>query len=157
MKTDDFRGKYVRGTGDSDYLRLIDESFAMLHTSGELPYLKMLYKSETDMFGEGFLWGNGWWIQNSYGFALGAAPDGLGEKTASVYAECVSLLKTETEPMRRRMLEEILASCTAAAERRRLPFDRHTLRPMTEDRRTQIIDAYDKTAETLYEGYLRIR
>lgn len=86
-----------------------------------------------------------------------AAPDGLGEKTASIYAECVSLLKTETEPMRRRMLEEILASCTAAAERRRLPFDRHTLRPMTEDRRTQIIDAYDKTAETLYEGYLRKR
>lgn len=69
-----YNGKHISGTGDAAWLGLIDKSFAMLHSSPVLPNLKMLYKSATDHFSEGFIWGNGWWIQNSYGFTLGAVP-----------------------------------------------------------------------------------
>ena len=69
-----YTGTYVWGTGDGAWLELIDKSCSMLRTSPTLPHLKMLYKSETDMFSEGFIWGTGWWIQNSYGFTMGAVP-----------------------------------------------------------------------------------
>ena len=69
-----YNGQHIRGTGDTAWLELIDKSFSMLHSSPTLPNLKMLYKSATDHFSEGFIWGNGWWIQNSYGFTLGASP-----------------------------------------------------------------------------------
>ena len=69
-----YNGTHIRGKGDAAWLELIDKSFSMLHSSPTLPNLKMLYKSATDHFSEGFIWGNGWWIQNSYGFTLGAVP-----------------------------------------------------------------------------------
>lgn len=69
-----YNGKHIGGKGDAAWLELIDKSFGMLHSSPTLPNLKMLYKSATDHFSEGFIWGNGWWIQNSYGFTLGAVP-----------------------------------------------------------------------------------
>lgn len=65
---------FIKGSGSPDKLRLIDESFAMLHDSPTLPDLRMLYKSSSDMLSEGFIWGDGWWIQNSFGFAMGAVP-----------------------------------------------------------------------------------
>lgn len=65
---------FITGTGNETYLRLIDDSFSMLHNSPTLPNLRMLYKSATDMFSEGFIWGCGWWIQNSFGFTMGAVP-----------------------------------------------------------------------------------
>ena len=49
-------------------------------------------------------------------------------------------------------LREILSSVEAAALRRRLPFDRHELRPMTDEKRAQILNLYDQTARELYEG-----
>ncbi len=67
-------GTHISGKGSGGKLELIDKSFSMLHSSPVLPNLKMLYKSATDMFSEGFIWGNGWWIQNSYGFTMGAVP-----------------------------------------------------------------------------------
>ena len=67
-------GNDIGGSGNENWLRLIDESFAMLRSSPVLPNLKMLYKSSTDMFSEGFIWGDGWWIQNSFGFTMGAVP-----------------------------------------------------------------------------------
>ncbi len=69
-----YQGKYISGSGNPDRLSLIDKSFAALNTSPTLPHLKMLYKSATDMLSEGFIWGTGWWIQNSYGFTMGAIP-----------------------------------------------------------------------------------
>ena len=69
----EYRGKYIDGRGDNDWLLLIDRSCEMLHASENLPCLPMLYRSKNNMFSEGFIW-DGWWIQNSYGFALGAVP-----------------------------------------------------------------------------------
>lgn len=69
-----YQGTYISGSGNPDRLSLIDKSFAALNTSPTLPHLKMLYKSSSDMLSEGFIWGTGWWIQNSYGFTMGAVP-----------------------------------------------------------------------------------
>jgi hypothetical protein len=57
-----------------EWLSLIEKSFSMLYPNPVLPYLQMLYNPENDTFKEGFIWGNAWWIQNSYGFVLGAVP-----------------------------------------------------------------------------------
>lgn len=72
--TASYHGNFISGIGNSERLSLLDKSFAMLNASPTLPCLKMLYKSGTDMFSEGFIWGGAWWIQNSYGFTLGAVP-----------------------------------------------------------------------------------
>ena len=69
-----YQGQHISGCGDPAYLELIDNSFGALRSSPTLPNLKMLYKSATDMLSEGFIWGTGWWIQNSYGFTMGAIP-----------------------------------------------------------------------------------
>ena len=69
-----YQGTHISGQGNPAYLQLIDKSFGALRSSPTLPNLKMLYKSATDMFSEGFIWGTGWWIQNSYGFTMGAIP-----------------------------------------------------------------------------------
>ena len=73
-----YHGTHITGKGNADYLKLIDQSFAMLHATPDLPSLQMLYNpdmgGEKDMLTEGFIWGGGWWIQNSYGFTLGAIP-----------------------------------------------------------------------------------
>lgn len=69
-----FNGRYVCGKGCADKLRLIEKSFAMLRPNGELPFIQMVWNPEKDTFKEGFIWGNGFWMQNSYGFVLGAAP-----------------------------------------------------------------------------------
>ncbi|MBE6542577.1 MAG: hypothetical protein E7672_09080 [Ruminococcaceae bacterium] len=69
-----YNGKYITGKGDKEKLDLIEKSFAMLNTTPVLPNLKMLYTSQCDSFCEGFIWGPAWWIQNSYGFTMGAVP-----------------------------------------------------------------------------------
>lgn len=69
----EYQGKYVDGKGNKEWLCLIDMSCEMLHSSENLPCLPMLYRSKNNMFSEGFIW-DGWWIQNSYGFSLGAIP-----------------------------------------------------------------------------------
>jgi len=68
-----YEGKYCTGTGDADFLRLIDESFAFFHPNPVVPNLTMIYKPEWDTFTEGAGWG-AWWIQNSYGFSYAATP-----------------------------------------------------------------------------------
>ena len=69
-----YTGKHISGEGSQEKLELIDRSFSMLRSSPLLPNLKMLYKSLTDMLSEGFIWGTGWWMQNSFGFTMGAIP-----------------------------------------------------------------------------------
>ena len=74
MRKIKYNGRYVSGTGERRWMELIDKSAEVLHASPRLPGIAMLYKAEFDHFVEGFIWGNGWWIQNSYGFTLGAIP-----------------------------------------------------------------------------------
>lgn len=68
-----YEGKYCSGTGDTNFLRLIDESFAFFHPNPVVPNITMLYNSGWDTFTEGAAW-NAWWIQNSYGFSYAATP-----------------------------------------------------------------------------------
>ncbi len=69
-----YNGRYISGSGDEKWLRLLDDSFSMLRPTPHLPYLQMLWSESYDTFKEGFIWGEGFWAQNSYGFALGALP-----------------------------------------------------------------------------------
>ncbi len=73
LNPDRYEGKYCNGEGDSDFLRLIDESFAFFHPNPVVPNLTMVYKPEWNTFTEGAGWG-AWWIQNSYGFSYSATP-----------------------------------------------------------------------------------
>lgn len=68
-----YEGKFCSGSGDINYLRLIDESFAFLNPNPAVPNLSMIYEPEWDTFVEGAGW-NAWWIQNSYGFSYAATP-----------------------------------------------------------------------------------
>ena len=68
-----YNGKYCSGTGDIDFLRLIDESFAFFHPNPVVPNLTMIYNGDWDTFTEGAGWG-AWWIQNSYGFSYAVTP-----------------------------------------------------------------------------------
>jgi hypothetical protein len=68
-----YDGKFCTGTGDVDFLRLIDESFAFFNPNPVVPNLTMIYKPEWDTFSEGAGW-NAWWIQNGYGFSYSATP-----------------------------------------------------------------------------------
>ncbi len=73
LNTFAYEGKYCSGTGDKNFLRLIDESFAYFHPNPVVPNLSMIYNAEWDTFTEGAGWG-AWWIQNSYGFSYAATP-----------------------------------------------------------------------------------
>ncbi len=68
-----YKGKYCEGTGDIEYLRLIDESFAFYYPNPVVPDISMLYQTDWDTFVEGAGW-DAWWIQNSYGFSYAATP-----------------------------------------------------------------------------------
>ena len=68
-----YDGKYCSGSGDVDFLRLIDESFAFFHPNPVVPNITMIYNGDWDTFTEGAGWG-AWWIQNSYGFSYSATP-----------------------------------------------------------------------------------
>lgn len=69
----EFKGKYCSGTGDIEYLRLIDRSFDFFHPSADVPNISMLYYPEWDCLIEGSKW-QAWWIQNSYGTTYCALP-----------------------------------------------------------------------------------
>jgi hypothetical protein len=68
-----YNGEFCSGEGDTNFLRLIDQSFAFFSPNPTVPNLAMLYKPEWDTFVEGAGW-NAWWIQNSYGFSYAATP-----------------------------------------------------------------------------------
>lgn len=68
-----FEGLFCTGTGDVEFLRLIDESFAFFHSNPVVPSLGMLYQPEWDLLIQGANW-DAWWIQNSYGLAYAATP-----------------------------------------------------------------------------------
>jgi len=66
-------GRFCSGSGDIEYLELLDKSLAMFAPQEELPFFQMLYCPEYKTLKEGFMWGNGWWIQNTFGFSKNAA------------------------------------------------------------------------------------
>ena len=68
-----YDGPFCSGSGDVDFLRLIDESFAFFHPNPIVPNLTMIYRPDWDTFTEGAGWG-AWWIQNSYGFSYAVTP-----------------------------------------------------------------------------------
>lgn len=72
-KPNQYEGIYCSGTGDIDFLRLIDESFAFFNPNPVVPNLTMVYKPDWNTFSEGAAW-DAWWIQNSYGFSYAATP-----------------------------------------------------------------------------------
>ena len=72
-----FEGQFYRGTGDVDYLQLLDISRRMLDPDPEFQNLPMLYTPAWNGFVEGPTWG-AWWIQNSYGTTYCALPSAAG-------------------------------------------------------------------------------
>jgi hypothetical protein len=68
-----FAGKFYRGTGDVEYLQLLDIARRMFEPDPELQSLPMLYAPAWNGFVEGPTWG-AWWIQNSYGPTYCALP-----------------------------------------------------------------------------------
>ena len=50
------------------------------------------------------------------------------------------------------LISEIMHSIETAALRRRLPFNKHILRPMTDQKIKEIIRTYDQTVYELYNG-----
>jgi hypothetical protein len=68
-----FEGAYYRGTGDVEYLQLLDTAHRMLAPDPEYQNLAMLYTPAWNGLTEGPTW-NAWWIQNSYGTTYCALP-----------------------------------------------------------------------------------
>ena len=72
-KNEVYEGVYCSGSGDIDYLSLIDESFAFFNPNPVVPNLTMIYEPKWNTFVEGAGW-DAWWIQNSYGFSYAVTP-----------------------------------------------------------------------------------
>lgn len=68
-----FRGRHFAGTGDVEYLELLDTARRMLRPDPEFQSLSMLYAPAWNGFVEGPTW-DAWWIQNSYGTTYGLIP-----------------------------------------------------------------------------------
>ena len=68
-----FEGRHFRGTGDTEYLELLDISRRMFEPDAEFLNVSMLYTPKWNGLVEGPTWG-AWWIQNSYGTTYAALP-----------------------------------------------------------------------------------
>lgn len=68
-----YDGKYCKGTGDADFLRIIDRSFSCLHPNPDLPNISFVYSKQSDTLIEGETW-TYWWIQNSFGGTYCSGP-----------------------------------------------------------------------------------
>ncbi|HOE67049.1 MAG TPA: hypothetical protein PLO62_11040 [Candidatus Hydrogenedentes bacterium] len=68
-----FEGKYFSGSGDVEYLQLLDISRRMFAPDPEFQNMSMLYMPEWNGLVEGPTWG-AWWVQNSYGATYCALP-----------------------------------------------------------------------------------
>ena len=68
-----FEGKYYRGAGDGEYLRLLEVARRMFEPDPELQNLSMLYEPKWNGLVEGPTW-DAWWIQNSYGTTYSILP-----------------------------------------------------------------------------------
>jgi hypothetical protein len=73
LASDQFSGKFFRGTGDVEYLQYLDIARRMFAPDPEFQNLPMLYTPKWNGFVEGPTW-DAWWIQNSYGTTYCALP-----------------------------------------------------------------------------------
>jgi hypothetical protein len=73
IASDQFSGKFFRGTGDVEYLQYLDIARRMFAPDPEFQNLPMLYTPKWNGFVEGPTW-DAWWIQNSYGTTYCALP-----------------------------------------------------------------------------------
>ena len=72
-ETNRFEGAYYTGTGDVEYLQLLDTARRMFAPDPEFQNLSMLYMPSWNGLVEGPTW-DAWWIQNSYGTTFCALP-----------------------------------------------------------------------------------
>ena len=68
-----YDGKYCKGRGDADFLRIIDRSFASFRANPDLPNISFVYSKNGDCLTEGEVWPY-WWIQNSFGGVYCSSP-----------------------------------------------------------------------------------
>ncbi len=68
-----FDGNYFSGSGDKEYLELLDTARRMFAPDPEFQNVAMLYMPSWNGLVEGPTW-DAWWIQNSYGTTYGALP-----------------------------------------------------------------------------------
>jgi hypothetical protein len=68
-----FSGKYYHGSGDIEFLQLLDTARGMFAPNARLQNLSMLYMPAWNGLVEGPTW-DAWWIQNSYGTTYAALP-----------------------------------------------------------------------------------
>lgn len=69
----EFTGKHYRGSGDVEYLELLEKARRFFDPDPVLPNISMLYSSSLNSLVEGPTW-DAWWIQNSYGTTYCALP-----------------------------------------------------------------------------------
>jgi hypothetical protein len=70
---EEFTGKHFCGSGDREFLRLLENSRRLFEPNPEFQNLAMLYTPNWNGLVEGPTW-NMWWIQNSYGTTYAALP-----------------------------------------------------------------------------------
>ncbi len=68
-----YAGRYFRGAGAAEYLRLLDTARRMFAPDPEFENLSMLYMPSWNGLVEGPTW-DAWWIQNSYGTTYSVLP-----------------------------------------------------------------------------------
>ncbi len=69
----EFDGRFFRGSGDTEYLGLLDTARRLLAPDPEFQNLAMLYMPSWNGLVEGPTW-DAWWVQNSYGTTYSALP-----------------------------------------------------------------------------------
>lgn len=72
-RADSYDGKYCKGKGDAEFLRMIDRSFGCFHPNADLPNVSFVYNYNWDGLCEGLNWAY-WWIQNSFGATYCSGP-----------------------------------------------------------------------------------
>ena len=68
-----FEGRFFRGEGDGEYLRLLEDARRMFQADPEFENLAMLYTTNWNGLVEGPTW-DAWWVQNSYGTTYCSLP-----------------------------------------------------------------------------------
>jgi hypothetical protein len=68
-----YDGRYYRGAGDTEYLRLLDIARRMFAPDPEFQSIPMFYEPRWNGYVEGPTW-DAWWIQNSYGTTYASLP-----------------------------------------------------------------------------------
>ena len=69
----EYSGRWVSGSGDKEFLNLIDQAFESMQISPQMANIALLYKRDWDGFVEATNWPC-WWIQNSFGPSYGMMP-----------------------------------------------------------------------------------